>query len=179
MFPAILGFGAHALGTRVTRHGQEHRHKLPWSTVVLSCICIGLIFGLMFSVLALKDRCSFNGTYLMGPSSLPIIVWLGLGICVVGWLSFLALSLLPSYRSQPWSLHAQEILVVMCQISVLMATGGLIYYAEYNVQFAQQYLVDGSEDSWGFGQILSLVSLIVPVMEVLQDGISHARGDRY
>lgn len=70
----------------------------------------------------------------------------------------------------------REGLAVVCQLAALAATGGLIYYVEKNVLFAQGFLVGGTENSWAFGQILAMISVIVPVMEMLQHGASYSKG---
>jgi uncharacterized integral membrane protein len=160
MLPAILGVAAKGLwitqrqsdGTHYSaEHNWERRDTVPWGTILLCCICFCLIFGIMFSVLLLQNRCSFNGSYLMGPSDLPTIVWVGLGIYLLGWIMFMLLSI-PRYRVKRWSLRTRRVLAVICQLAVLAATAGLIYYVEYNVQFAQMLvgmkIVGDSDKSW-------------------------------
>ena len=183
MLPTIFGAAAQLFWLK-QRNDNENSlrdpdnkipYKIPWNTIFLCCICFGLIFSLLGCTMAVEhNRCSFDGKYLMGPSELPLIVWVGLGIYIVGWLMFMVLSR-RRYREQ--SLRFRRILAIVCQVAVLAATAGLIFFVEFNVQFAQGFLVGGSEDSWGFGQILAMIMLIVPVMEMVQHGFSHSEGN--
>jgi len=183
MLPAILGLPAQLLWLKQRNddenslRGPENQipYKMPWNTIFLCSICFILIFSLMGCTIALENnRCAFDGKHLMRPSDLPVIVWLGLGIYILGWLTFMILSL-RRFREQ--SLQFRRILAIVCQLAVLSGTAGLIYYVEYNVLFAQGFLVGGNEDGWGFGQILAMIMLIVPVMEMVQHGISYSEGE--
>jgi hypothetical protein len=186
MLPAILGVAAQLLllkqrnddnRNRIRRPEEPtaHEYNTPWNTIFLCSVCFSLIFGVMGSILSLGDsRCSFDGNHLMGPSDLPLIVWLGLGIYFLGWLTLMFLSL-RKFRNK--TRRIREIVEPVCQLAVLAGTAGLIYYVEYNVRFAQGFLQGGSEDSWGFGQILAMISLIVPIMEMVKYGVSELRGD--
>lgn len=180
MLPVIMGVAAQLPWIRQRQStidsngdGDGERKRMPWSTMLLCIVAFLFIFGVMGSVLALRNRCSFDGHYQMGPDSLPLIVWLGLGIYILGWVTSLSLK---RDRFHLCSIDLKDWLAVVCQLAVLAATGGLIYFVEKNVLFAQGFLVGGTENNWAFGQILAMISVIVPVMEMLQHGASHSQG---
>jgi hypothetical protein len=60
------------------------------------------------------------------------------------------------------------VISVLMQIAAILATVGFISFIELGVQRAQPFLVGGSEDTWGFGQILAMLVLILPTVERLE-----------
>jgi len=66
---------------------------------------------------------------------------------------------------------------VLMQIAAIMVTVGFISFIELGVQSAQPFLVGGSEDTWGFGQILAMSVLILPTVERLEYGFSRSEED--
>jgi len=66
---------------------------------------------------------------------------------------------------------------MLMQIAAIMATIGIISFIELGVQSAQPFLVGGSEDTWGFGQILAISVLILPTVERLEYGFSRSKED--
>ena len=63
------------------------------------------------------------------------------------------------------------------QIAAILATVGFISFIELEVQSAQPFLVGGSEDTWGFGQILAMLVLILPTVERLEYGFDPSEED--
>ena len=143
--------------------------------MVLCIICVSLIMGLI--VLTEKNahrRCSFDGYRVMGPTDLPIVVWIGAGVYATSLILFICLFVsLGRYRFESY----YPFLVGPGHIGAIAAEIGLIYYVEINVRFAQHFLVGGSEDDWGFGQIFAIASLVIPVVEMTEHVLSPSMDD--
>ena len=68
-------------------------------------------------------------------------------------------------------------LSMLAQIAAIIMTVGFISFIELGVRSAQQFLEGGSEDTWGFGQILAIAVLILPTVERLKYGFSRSTED--
>jgi hypothetical protein len=163
MFPAILSVAAKVILIWVTT-----RNGPPWSTRLLVPICFCFIWGMFALPLA---RCSFDGHYLIGPQHIPPVVWVAYAIYVLGGIALLSILLFKSFKRT--FCRFREKIAAVCQLAAIAGAVGLIDFVEWNVRFAR-YLVGATEEDWRFGQILAMILLAVPLMEIAERLLSRS-----
>jgi hypothetical protein len=148
---------------------------LPWSTICTASLGFCIIFAMMGMAGLNPNRCSFDGHYMMGPQTLNPVVWIALVAFCLSWPTLLVLSLNKRFRQSrtKWT----PVILTICHLSAVAASVGLIYFIEWNVEFAKAYLQGGSENAWGFGQILAVVTLMIPLLELTQHTFSRSEWD--
>ena len=123
----------------------------------------------------LNKSCFFGGIVDSDPIDLfPTILTAGIAIY------FLFLPVCESVqlveRFADWRRYI-FIISIVAQIAAIMSTAGFISFIELGVRSAQPFLVGGSENTWGFGQILAIAVLILPTVERLEYGFSRSKDD--
>jgi len=148
----------------------------PRITIGVSILCICLNLGLMGIQFAkLGQSCFFGGIIDSDPiDSLPMTLIASLIVYFLFLPVFAAVQLVA--RLAKWRRYMFVISVLM-QIAAIISTVGLISFIELGVQSVQSFLVGGSEDTWGFGQILAISVLILPTVERLEYGFSRSKED--
>jgi hypothetical protein len=148
----------------------------PRITIGLSILCICLNFGLMgIQISTLNQSCLFGGSIDSDPfNSFPTILVAG----IIVYFLFLPVFATVQFvqRFAKWRRN-MFIISILTQIAAIIVTVGFISLIELGVRRAQPFLVGGSEDTWGFGQILVISVLILPTVERLEYGFSRSKED--
>ncbi len=142
------------------------------ASMVCTCLNVGLL-SLVFSIL--HQHCLFDGKVDTNPvGSFPNILFAGV---VILFIIFFVLAVVQYVRIfERWRKYV-FIVGIIGQIGGILSSIGFILFIELLVQEAQQYLIGGSEDKWGFGQILALSLLVIPTVERIKYAYEKAEED--
>ena len=148
----------------------------PRITIGLSILCICLNVGLMgIQISTLNQSCFFGGSIDSDPFNLfPTILVAGIIVYFLFLPVFAAVQFVQRFAK--WRRY-MFIISILAQIAAIIATVGFISLIELGVRRVQPFLVGGSEDTWGFGQILAISVLILPTVERLEYGFSRSKED--
>jgi uncharacterized membrane protein len=124
----------------------------------------------------LSQSCLFGGKIEADPiNSFPTILIASAIVYFLFLPVFAAVQLIERFKN---GRKYMFVISLLMQIAAIMATVGFISFIELGVQSAQPFLVGGSEDTWGFGQILAMLVLILPTVERLEYGFSWSEEDK-
>jgi len=146
-------------------------------TIGASIVCICLNIGLLgIQIARLNQSCFFGGIVASDPIAFfPTILTAG----IVSYFLFLPVCATVQLvkRFAEWRTKWPKTMFtisILAQIAAILSTVGFISFIELDVRSAQPFLVGGSENTWGFGQILAITVLILPTVELLEDGFSQS-----
>ena len=152
-----------------------HIRKCPQNlTIASSILCICFNFALAGTVIShLSDYCIFNGVVASDPiSSFPTILIGGAVAYFVTLPLFALVQYFPRFKNLRKYL---PVVCVFCQVAAIFGSVGFIIFIELLVREVQPYLQGGSENTWGFGQVLSLVLLVLPTVDIIQQCLEKSK----
>ena len=167
MLPAIFSMVVKCLRLRTVP---------PRITIAVSVLCVCLNVGLLgIQIANLGQSCLFGGKIETDPiNSFPTILIASAIVYFLFLPVFAAVQLIERFEK---GRKYMFVVSVLMQIAAILVTVGFISFIELGVQSAQPFLVGGSEDTWGFGQILAMSVLILPTVERLEYGFSRSEED--
>ena len=164
-----------AIGSMIVKN-MFIRKLPPILTICVTTICFVLNVGLLGLIISrFHHHCMFDMKVDTDPiSSFPTLLSSGL---IIYFLLIPILAIIQFWkRLEKWREYV-VVIGLIGQIGAILMSIGLIFFIELLVQQAQPYLVGGSEDIWGFGQVLALSLLVIPTVERMKYAGEEAEED--
>lgn len=142
--------------------------SFPIFTLIAASLSLGMVATLMaLAGKDLQDRCTFDGGSGIGPWELGPVFFAGCGIFIIGAILLVICQCsAPRQDSRLRARFHQIAPYVTMQVGSFVAVIGFIIFIEQkNIAYAAPYLVGGSENQVGFGQVFAWMALLLPLRD--------------